>query len=214
MYAIFPHSLIDHCKRVGHSPSGSLATWPSYCYMGVACCARDFTCGVITAAGCLAITYLCQMTLARISVPPDLNWPTWSHSLTRLCRHHIGSTRVAARWTIRLTYIAAALQLPEELTLLRDSFGRYCWSGSPRVLEVDRQQEKLSHCKAPSSQTSIRGSGGHPSVLNYTRHWHCVRAVKQTFHRRFRRRHHRRRRWIRWAAVAQRSAAGICAACL
>jgi len=59
-----------------------------------------------------------------------------------------------------------------------------------------------------------RGSGCHPSLLNQTGHWHCVRAVKQTFHRRSRRRHpyHRRRRWIRCTAVAQRSAAGICAA--
>jgi len=59
-----------------------------------------------------------------------------------------------------------------------------------------------------------RGSGCHPSLLNHTRYWHCVRAVKPTFHRRSRRRHphDRRRRWIRCPAVAQRSAAGICAA--
>jgi len=48
--------------------------------------------------------------------------------------------------------------------------------------------------------------------MNHTRHWHCVRAVKQTFHRRSRRRHphDRRRCWIR--CPAQRSAADICAA--
>ena len=59
-----------------------------------------------------------------------------------------------------------------------------------------------------------RGSDCRPSLLNQTGHWHCVRAVKQTFHRRSRRRHphHCRRRWIRRTAVAQRSAAGICAA--
>jgi len=163
----------------------------------------------LLAAGCLTIAYLCQMTLARISVPPDLNWPTWSHSLIRLCRHHIGSTRVAARWTIRLTYIAAALQLPEELTLLRDSFGRYCWSGSPRVLEVDRQQEELSYCQGtvepvvhpwfrwPSECAELYEALGTVSELSNKLFTVILVVVVGSAA----------------AAIAQRSAAGICAAC-
>jgi len=86
--------------------------------------------------------------------------------------------------------------------LLVDIGGRLT-SGEAVVLPRRRRARRLS-----------RGSGCRPSLLNHTRRWHCVRAVKQTFHRRSRRRHphHRRRRWIRCTAVAPRSAAVICAA--
>ena len=72
-----------------------------------------------------------------------------------------------------------------------------------------------------SGPTSTQGFRLSSESADQTRHWHCVRAVKQTFHRRSRRRHlhyrrrrpshHRRRRWICRLAAAQRSAAGSCA---
>jgi len=144
MYTIFGHIPLDHCKRVGHSLSGSLATWPSYFCMGVACCARD--CRVITRCW-LAIAYLCEMTLARISAPPDLNWPTWSHSLTRLCRHHMGSTRVAARWTIRLTFYSRCTLVAWRTHVIEGQFWSLLLVGITMSIGGWPTTRKLSYCQ-------------------------------------------------------------------
>ena len=63
------------------------------------------------------------------------------------------------------------------------------------TLEDVYQREKLSCCRGAVEPDVYPGFRLSSELLNYTRHWHCVLAVKQTFHRRSR--HHCRRRWIR-----------------
>ena len=64
--------------------------------------------------------------------------------------------------------------------LLVDIGGRLI-SGETVVLSRRRRARRLYPGLRLSSE-----------LLNYARHWHYVRVVKQTFHRRSRRRHHRR----------------------
>jgi len=178
-----PHLSLD-CPRVP-CLRGPLTSWPSFA------------------------AYAC-LPLASVPVWSDFGArsafeSTYTiHWLSRHCREHTDLTRVTE---IRLK--------PLQLSCHWNSYYNETVSD---VLLVDIVDVHIGRsCRfdeESSSPTSTQGFRLSSESADQTRHWHCVRAVKQTFHRRSRRRHlhHRRRRWICRTAVAQCSAAGICAA--
>jgi len=81
-----------------------------------------------------------------MSAPQDLNWPYVNHSLDCIDTTS-GSTRVVARWTLRLTLYSRYNSVVWNLTMSRDSFGRYCRSALLQDWRSGRQQEILSYCQ-------------------------------------------------------------------
>jgi len=94
-----------------------------------------------------------------------------------------GSTRVAPRWTLRLTLYSRYNSVVCKLIISRDSVGRYCRSALLRGWRLCRQREKLSYCQGTVEPVV------HPwfRLLYEFAELHetlgtVVRAVKQTDH--------------------------------
>ena len=164
----------------------------------------------------LCVLARCWLPGYRIHVSNDVGANICAVRFELTVRNHyhtlddIDTTRVAARWTLRLTLYSRCNSVVWKLTTSRDSFGRCCRSALLRKWRLCRQQEKLSYCQGTVEPVV------HPrfrllydfAKLHETL-GHCFCAVKQTVHR------------IivvavgcaAAAAIARRSAAGICAAC-
>ena len=159
MYAIW--HIRPHSRFAG--PSLSLTLWPPNLSLDGPT--------YLPAAFAASLLYLCDLfTLAEIRAPaPD------RRRIHSLFRRDTGDTE----WLEsdrRPLILAVFNQLLLKLIFQRDSFwravGRH-WRHSHR--------EKLSLDEESSRPTSTQGFRLSSESADQTRHWHCVRAVKQTF---------------------------------